>query len=173
MHETALLNPFNTEQFIWIDAGYYRRPNSAPLNGPIVRNNFTAHGVRKDQVVFQQVQPSPTYEIAGGAWGGTLQAIQTVYDRYFETFWYLATKKMDCIGFEQRTMVWMCKSFPDICNLHQSRDWFAMGRNWLREQNHDFSNSTRIPHNVTKEGPLVTRVPFPTEAVIRSSSSPV
>ena len=47
----------------------------------------------------------------------------------------------ECIGFEQRVMLMMCKSFPEVCNIHQNHDWFTMGmgRGWVRSVTYDFS----------------------------------
>ena len=162
MREVARENPFRTEFFYWVDAGYYRkdRSASAPLYSPIVRNNITEKGVDpRSQVVYQMIKSFPTYEIAGGAWGGTSEAIQLHYEKYWETFWYLTLySDKECVGFEQRVQVWMCRSFPKICVINKSQDWFAMGTNWLRDPDFDFMFQTfRIPprDKTTTVPPLV------------------
>ena len=169
MNEVSKVNPFNTEHIFWIDAGYYRRITHAPNYKPIVRNNVTANGVKREQVAFQNVFENPKeYEIAGGAWGGTPSALSSAYDRYFETFWWMVVNKYDCVGYEQRIMLLMCKRFPALCNvqMHKSEsDWFAMGRDWLRSAKYDFSKPFHLEHNETS---VVQPVPFPLEGVIHS-----
>jgi len=173
VHEVALLNPFQTEHFIWIDAGYYRRPSQAPRNGPIVRNNITANGVKPKQLLLQKVvtKEKPAYEIAGGAWGGTASAIQEAYDRYFQTFWFMVKNSVDCVGFEQRVFLFMCTGYPSLCSIHASnydRDWFAMGRKWLPSSHKDFSKPVQL--NETAPSSLARPIPFPTQKVIHSAT---
>ena len=84
MREVSRENPFDTEFFYWIDAGYYRKMHQSPIYSPIVRNNITDKGVEQHQVVYQMVNDFPTFEIAGAAFG-----IQLHYQNYWKTFWYL------------------------------------------------------------------------------------
>jgi len=172
LHETARLNPFNTEQFMWVDAGYFRKGPRSPRRSPIVRNNVTANGAGRNQVVLQQVLGEPSYEIAAGVWGGTFTALQAFSDRYWETFWHMVVTKTGSVAKEQRVFVWLCKSFPEVCAVKRSRDmdWFAMGERWLRTNTSSFASTVPIPHNATSEGPLViTPVQFPNDTVIFSS----
>ena len=170
MNEVAKVNPFNSEHIFWIDAGYYRRIIHAPNYEPIIRNNITANGVKRDQVVFQNIFKDPKeYEIAGGAWGGTPSALSSAYDRYFETFWWMVVNKYDCVGYEQRIMLLMCKRFPTLCSVQMhtaDKKWFMMGKVWLRNATYDFSKSFQLQHNETS---VVQPVPFPTEEVIHFS----
>ena len=167
MQEVAQLNPFQTEHFFWIDAGYFRNRGTSPKRIPIVRNNITANGVQKDQVLFQNVWLDPLKpEIAAGAWGGTAEAIDRVYDRYFQTFWWMIENREGCVGIEQQVMTKMCKSFPDICNIQQSewdKSWFEMGRVWLRRPMKDLSRP--VPLLVNETEVLVGNVQLPGERV--------
>lgn len=94
MHEVAQVNPFGTEQFVWLDAGYIRKKREIPDGRPLVRNNFTANGVRRDQLVLHNIISQPeenNYEIAGGAWGATKEGLERAYDLYFKTFWHMVS----------------------------------------------------------------------------------
>jgi hypothetical protein len=171
MQEVARLNPFHTEHFFWVDSGYFRKKINAPNYYPLIKNNVTKNGVRRDQILFQNIF-EPEYEIAGGAWGGTAQAIDIAYDRYWQTFWWMAVHRYDCIGYEQRVMVMMCKSFPSLCSIHMSKwdkDWFAMGTQWLRDPAHDWRNPYPFLHNETN---LVRPLSFPSEPVIHAVARP-
>ena len=55
IHEVARLNPFDTGHVFWIDSGYYRKPGVSPNYTPIVRNNVSANGVERHQVLFQNI----------------------------------------------------------------------------------------------------------------------
>jgi hypothetical protein len=168
LHEVALMNPFDTEHFFWIDAGYFRGKGRDGYR-PIVRNNITAHGVAPDQIVFQRAQDDESHEIAGGAFGGTSRALARAYDLYWLTFWHMIQQKKDCVGFEQRVMVWMCMSFPDLCHIHTSTNWFAMGKTWLPNADYDFAATRRgdIPLDA-KERPVVEEgsIQFPKEKIL-------
>ena len=170
MNEVANLNPFNTQHIFWVDSGYYRRKVIAPNYAPIIRNNITKNGIGPDQMAFQNIFRDPAeYEIAAGAWGGTVEAVTSSYERYFETFWWMVMNGYDCVGYEQRVMLLMCKSFPGLCNIHTDKwdkRWFEMGRTWLRDPNFDFSQSFKLLHNETG---FVQKVPFPTERVIHAN----
>ena len=79
----------------------------------------------------------------------------------------MAVHRYDCIGYEQRIMVMMCKSFPDLCLIQQSKhgkDWFAMGKVWLRSEERDWNASAiTFEHNETE---LVQPISFPTDKII-------
>ena len=160
MRETARVNPFDTEFLYWMDAGYFRQVGWQCTS--IIRNNITEKGVNpKTQLVYQMVKDYPSYEIAGGAWGGTPEAIQVHYKQYWRTFWYLVLySDKECPGYEQRVLVWMCRSVPELCVIHKSQranlSWFSMGQSWLRDADYEFTknhpvtiprldNTTRLP----------------------------
>jgi hypothetical protein len=172
MREVAQENPFDTEFFYWIDAGYFRRKTTSPIFSPIVRNNITDKGVERHQLVYQMINEFPTFEIAGGAWGGTADAIRLHYQKYWQTFWYLTLySDKECVGFEQRVLVWMCRSFPKICVINKSLNWFAMGTDWLRKTDYDFLyTTTKIPKDKTTTVPRLvepSKLIFPKESIIR------
>lgn len=167
-HEVSLVNPFETEHFVWVDSGYYRLgevnwPERGPVTGPrtthgavngvIVRNNMTKNGVGKDQFVVQNMLPEAKgYLIAGGAWGGTALGIQNAYDSYWKTFWFMAhhQDKPWCLGFEQHVLTHMCKSFPRLCLIQESEGgrhgmgaWHQLAEVMLRDSNYDFASSAK------------------------------
>ena len=168
--EVARLNPFDTELIYWLDIGYFRGKRSALNYRPIIQNNLTANGLAQHQVLFHNVYSDPNkYEIAAGAWGGTPEAIHQVYERYWQTFWWMALHRYDCVGIEQRILVMMCKSFPDICHIQmddKENQWVVMGRQWLQEPNRNWTaHQMQFLHNETQ---LVGPVEFPPEDVIVS-----
>jgi hypothetical protein len=138
--EAAVLNPFNTEHFIWVDAGYYRG-NNRPVHGVIVRNNITKNGVPPNKIMFPQMYNTDSMqEIAANVWGGTREAILETNEKYWIAFWDMVTKGLK-VSFEQRVMVTMCRTWPDFCyQVYSGRDedWFKLGKSWLRDPNTDF-----------------------------------
>jgi hypothetical protein len=47
----------------------------------------------------------------------------------------MALHRHDCIGYKQHVKVMMCKSFSELCSIHQSpvdAEWFIMGQYLLR-----------------------------------------
>lgn len=158
IHETSLVNPFDSEHFVWIDAGYYRgiearwpegqRPQSPAVNGVIVRNNMTKNGLWLDQLLVHNAEPeSRGYAVTGGAWGGSALGIQNAYEHYWKTFWFMAQNDNTwCIGYEQHVMTHMCKSFPKVCLIQESLDdtWRQMGEVILRDPNYDLVSNAII-----------------------------
>jgi hypothetical protein len=181
VHETALLNPFATEHFVWLDAGYFR---FAPVNGTVVRYNITAHGLQPHQMMFQNVEDcqSLRYILAGGTWGGSSAADRAFYRCYWQVFWFMVKHQISCVGVDQYVIVHMCKSFPETCSIHQSEtsgDWFRLGMDWWRDSNYDFSRSRVVldPHcpiqpgttfPINKPWPLATgTVKFPQQFPVK------
>ena len=169
MQETALVNPFNTETVFWIDAGYFRRPDGdAPIRKPIVRNNVTQNGAGARQFVSYRVEDRD--QLAAGSFGGTVEAISVIYDHYFATFWFMAVRKMCCIGIEQLVMRLMCRSFPDLCCIQDAQwGWFNMGKLYLTSRTYQWNKTFVYPPS--DEEYVTLPVVFPTDEVIVSSSS--
>mmetsp|Transcript_38287 Transcript_38287/g.93076 ORF Transcript_38287/g.93076 Transcript_38287/m.93076 type:complete len:179 (+) Transcript_38287:180-716(+) len=168
MQEVAQLNPFDTKHIVWVDAGYFRR--KGPAFGPIVRNNLTANGLGQSQIAFQNIfEDTSRYTLAGGAWGGTVQAIDHFYTKYFETFWYMALHAIDCIGYEQHVMLVMCHSFPGMCNINLSSHWFAMGQSWLRDPHMSFNETPFILGRQNRTNLVHGEIRFPSDRVGDSS----
>ena len=162
MREVALLNPFQTELFAWIDAGYFRGNRQERLrNQPIVRNNITQNGVPPNQILFQNVFQHPwDQEIAAGAFGGRRDAILQAYDKYWLSFWDMVRKGLK-VGYEQRVMVTMCRSWPELCSVQysgQDKNWVQMGTKWLRQPHHNFSTTTMLLSSSTNETLLPTTI---------------
>jgi hypothetical protein len=65
------------------------------------------------------------------------------------------------VCYEQRVMVTMYRTWPDLCSIHYSGrdgDWFAMGRNWLRNPGLIFSSNGAVLGNSANETLLPTTV---------------
>ena len=139
LEESAIVNPFDTEHFVWLDAGYFR---DELVSGVIVRNNMTENGLslNQKQMIFQNVFPKEQgYLIAAGAFGGSTAAVHQFYKNYWKTFWYMVTKHhYSSIGMEQYVLVHLCKSFPEQCLIQESEHWFRLGQEWLRDPSYNF-----------------------------------
>lgn len=143
MKEVAFQNPFHTEHFFWVDGGYFRgKAATGMVHGVIARNNISANGIAPGQVLFANMYGHPNnQEIAAGVWGGTKEAIFEANQKYWIAFWDSVTKGLQ-VGLEQRVLITMCRSWPDLCHMVYSgrdQDWFTLGRNWMRQTNFNFS----------------------------------
>lgn len=148
LHEAAAVNPFETDHFFWMDAGYFRRRAKSPRNRPVIQNNISANGVLPRRILVQNIfKESSRQVIAAGAWGGTGAAIQEAYDRYFETFQFMVKNDVTCVGYEQLVLIEMCRTFTSLCCIQYSGedgDWFAMGRDMLPNPQTTFYDSFEL-----------------------------
>jgi hypothetical protein len=118
---------------------------------------MTQTGVLRNQILLPSVfGPKRPWdqEIAAGTFGGRAHAILEANEKYWMSFWYMVTKGLK-VCYEQRVMVTMCRTWPDLCSIHyysgRDGDWFVMGRYWLRNPGFDFSNNGAVLGNSTNE----------------------
>lgn len=179
MKYAAKMNPFQTDEFLWIDAGYFRGRYDMG-HAPIVRNNITSHGVQADRMLFQNIFLDPAkQELAAGAFGGTAEAIYAFNDKYWFTFWDMVKKGL-MVTFEQRVFVSLCRTWPRMCHIvhaGEDKDWFAMGKNMLRSSTFDFSKvkvELQTPFNESLQPTTIVEdisSEFP-EGIVTGSNSP-
>ena len=137
LHSVAMLNPFNTTQFLWVDTGYFRNPAPHVFRRSAVRVNITEMGVNRDSVLLYQMIPyeydresviSGNRVLTGGnSFVGTYDGISNLYSAYYDTFWtMLITGQF--VGSDQKVMYRTCHAYPHVCHIHRPRRY----RQWLK-----------------------------------------
>jgi hypothetical protein len=137
LQSVAMLNPFNTTQFLWVDTGYFRNPAPHVHRRSAVRVNITKMGVKRDSVLLYQMIPyeydretviSGNRVLTGGnSFIGTYDGIAELYSAYYDTFWtMLITGQF--VGSDQKVMYRTCHAYPRACHIHRPRGY----RQWLK-----------------------------------------
>ncbi|KAL7541074.1 hypothetical protein ACHAXR_010613 [Thalassiosira sp. AJA248-18] len=137
LHSAAMLNPFNTTQFIWVDTGYCRNPAPTLYRQSAVRINITKDGVKDESTLLFEMIPykfdrevviSGNQVLVGGnSFIGTYNGISNLYSAFYETFWAMsATGKF--VGSDQKVLYRTCHTYPNACHIHKPRKW----RQWLK-----------------------------------------
>mmetsp|Transcript_16877 Transcript_16877/g.35430 ORF Transcript_16877/g.35430 Transcript_16877/m.35430 type:complete len:540 (+) Transcript_16877:62-1681(+) len=136
LQTAAMLNPFNTTQFLWVDTGYWRNPAPHLHRKSAVMINMTKEGVKDESTLLFQMRPY-NYKrdvvidgnevlVGGNSFGGTYNGISNLYSAFYETFWAMAaTGKF--VGSDQKVMYRTCHTYPTTCHIHKPRKW----RQWL------------------------------------------
>ena len=117
LHSAAMLNPFNTTQFLWVDTGYFRNPAPHAYRQSVVRINITEEGVKDESTLLFQMIPyafdrdaviSGNQVLTGGnSFIGTYTGISNLYSAFYDVFWtMLATGKF--VGSDQKVMYRAC-----------------------------------------------------------------
>ena len=134
LYATVQLNPFDTDGFIWMDAGYFRKEHMAPkLSKPILHVNLTDLGVPREKMLFLHVrnddlESEARVNIAGNSYFGTKDALLAFYFQYYLTFWDWVKKKNKFIGSDQFVLTETCRRYPMNCHPYFGggfRWWFA------------------------------------------------
>ncbi|KAL3803061.1 hypothetical protein ACHAW5_009471 [Stephanodiscus triporus] len=137
LHSAAMLNPFNTTQFLWVDTGYFRNPAPHVYRQSIVRINITEEGVKEEStLLFQMIEYAYAWDavisgnqvlIGGNSFIGTYTGISNLYSAFYDTFWnMLATGQF--VGSDQKVMYRTCHTYPDACHIHKARKY----RQWSK-----------------------------------------
>ena len=137
LQSAAMLNPFNTTQFVWVDTGYWRNPAPHMYRQSAVRINITKEGVKEDSTLLFQMIPynfdrdaviSGNQVLVGGnSFIGTYNGISNLYSAFYETFWTMsATGKF--VGSDQKVFYRTCHTYPNACHIHKPKKW----RQWLK-----------------------------------------
>merc|ERR1712151_959658 len=133
MSAAAEINPFESTQFLWADAGYFRHSYVIKPKEAIVANDVTKNGLHPSKVMFLQIwDPSKDRPIvaAGNMYIGTRDAFFKFYDRYYQTLWFLAKKRIS-VGSDQHVMCYTCYYFKEVCHLHSTgrlKGWFDLSK---------------------------------------------
>ena len=140
----------------------------------LVANNVTKNGLHPSKVMFLQVmEPSEDNPIvaAGNMYIGTHDAFSKFYDRYYQTFWFLA-KKGIFITSDQFVLCYTCYYFKDVCHLHRKgkfRQWFILSKDFKNERNTftDNYNSSwlGLMDNIYAPSSMDVNLAFPTGVV--------
>lgn len=138
LHTAAMLNPFNTTQFVWADTGYFRNPAPHAYRQSVVRINVTERGVSDESaLMFQMIPYKNTREkvvtgnqvlVGGNSVAGTYRGISNLYSAFYETFWTMASTGR-FVGSDQKVMYRTCHTYPYACHVHhprKDRQWFKM-----------------------------------------------
>ena len=138
LHSAAMLNPFNTSQFLWVDTGYFRSPAPHAYRQSVVRINITQEGVKDDSVLlYQMINYNYNQEtvisgnqvlVGGNSFIGLYAGISNLYSAFYDTFWtMLVTGKF--VGSDQKVMYRTCHTYPNACHIHKAqkqRGWLKM-----------------------------------------------
>ncbi|KAL3778413.1 hypothetical protein HJC23_004734 [Cyclotella cryptica] len=138
LHSAAMLNPFNTTQFVWVDTGYWRNPAPHLYRKSAVMINITEEGVKDEStLLFQMIDYNFNREVVisgdqvlvgGNCFAGTYTGISNLYSAFYETFWAMAsTGKF--VGSDQKVLYRTCHTYPAACHIHKPRkmrSWLAM-----------------------------------------------
>ena len=131
LHSAAMLNPFNTTQFLWVDAGYFKMKSAAHLyRQSAVRINMTEMGVEDESALLCQmyeynyvrdeVISGNRVLFGGNSIAGTYRGIPNLYSAYYDAFWTMsATGKF--VGSDQKVMFRACHAYPRACHIHSPR----------------------------------------------------
>lgn len=136
LQSAAMLNPFNTTQFAWVDTGYWRNPAPHLYRQSAVRINITKEGVADDSMLLYQMLPynfdrevvisGDQVLVGGNCFAGTYNGISNMYSAFYETFWAMSvTGKF--VGSDQKIMYRTCHTYPSACHVHKPKGW----RKWL------------------------------------------
>lgn len=138
LHSAAMLNPFNTTQFAWVDTGYFRNPAPHAYRQSIVRINITKEGVSDESTLLFQMIPYNYKDdavisgnqvlVGGNSFIGTYHGIDNLYSAFYDTFWTMAATGQ-FVGSDQKVMYRTCHTFPTACHIHhpkKDRQWLKM-----------------------------------------------
>ena len=140
LNATAARNPFRSEAFFWIDAGYFRDERHNGMDITTVRT----HSIKPGAMTFILVYPlwlwrlnecisSPVFldAIAGNLFGGDALAVHS-WCRHYEQMLLLYHANSWFLGKDQTVMNSICLQTPDLCHyikhnrtLHESA-WGAL-----------------------------------------------
>jgi len=168
LHTAAMLNPFNTTQFAWVDTGYFRNPAPHAYRQSVVRINITKEGVADESTLMFRMIPYNFKEdavisgnqvlVGGNSFIGTYHGLDNLYSAFYDTFWTMATTGQ-FVGSDQKVMYRTCHMYPNACHIHhprKDRQWLKMlgellpgveGGEKIGQplQLHDFSSNENVP----------------------------
>ena len=141
LKEIALLDPFHTKNFIWMDMGSFR--NTKYNDKLVVTSDFTEHKLLARRMLFLRVSKAVKWlqskymskslyrdvidfnmYIGGTVFGGTRDAILLWHDAFYKEMdaWANASK---FIGKDQSIMISCCYNNPELCAYVDPNDQFG------------------------------------------------
>lgn len=185
LQTAAMLNPFNTTQFAWVDAGYCRNPFPHLYRQSAVRINITEEGVdSQSTLLFQMIEYKPTRDkvvsgdqvlVGGNSFAGTYEGITNLYSAFYETFWTMAsTGKF--VGSDQKVLYRTCHTYPRVCHVHRPRKmraWLRMLGELLPAGGTGVSEGEKIgaPLELTEIIEPLENLPIPPNGVVNDATS--
>lgn len=181
LHSAAMLNPFNTTQFVWVDTGYWRNPAPHMYRQSAVRVDVTAEGVDPGKVLLFQMIPynynreaviSGNQVLVGGnCFAGTYDGISNLYAAFYETFWTMAATG-EFVGSDQKVLYRTCHTYPDACHIHRPRKM----RQWLKmlgELLPGVEGGEKIGQPLELDGiiPPLENLPMPPNGIVDDATS--
>ena len=144
LNATAVANPFGSENFFWIDSGYFRDHRHDGLD---IRGTSTSL-VRPGAVAFLQINPFTQRELngftpgnaiepvlrdrlAGNLFGGDAVAVQSWCDRYQRMLLFYNSNGW-FIGKDQTVMISTCMETQNLCQRiepnprNHENTWFSL-----------------------------------------------
>ncbi|KAL7533583.1 hypothetical protein ACHAWF_004551, partial [Thalassiosira exigua] len=168
------VNPFKTDYFAWVDAGYYMAKGfSPPSEGPSFALNLTKAGVPDTKMLLLHIR-NETREhhgyrkvcTAGNMFVGHKKAVRNMYHRYYATLWDMI-KRGEFVGSDQMVMCETCYRYPDVCFPYFSgsfRAWHDMA-SLLRNRGSALEISPHFKFSSATPVEVKELAPFPTEPI--------
>ena len=181
LQSAAMLNPFNTTQFVWIDTGYCRGPFPHLYRQSAVRINITDAGVDDESMLLLQVWKynfnrsnvisGDQVLVGGNSFIGTYNGISKFYSAYYETFWTMSATG-HFVGSDQKVMHRTCHTYPRVCHIHKPR----RDKQWLKMIEALLPGVTRrekigVPLKLEDFIPPEDNVPIPPNEIVDDSTS--
>jgi hypothetical protein len=181
LQSAAMLNPFNTTQFVWIDTGYCRGPFPHLYRQSAVRINITDAGVDDESMLLLQVWKynfnrtnvisGDQVLVGGNSFIGTYNGISKFYSAYYETFWTMSATG-HFVGSDQKVMYRTCHTYPRVCHIHKPR----RDKQWLKMIEALLPGDTRrekigAPLKLEDFIPPEDNVPIPPNEIVDDSTS--
>ena len=131
VQKTANKNPFGTEYFVYIDAGYLRKiEHEMYVNWP--DEKLFGNTLDKDKVYVYDIHLNNKVYISGGFFAGTRNAFQKFHKLYYRTMEdILLSKKKDVfIGKDQNLYLHIVTQYPHLFTIQNkstmaSDPWFS------------------------------------------------
>jgi hypothetical protein len=180
LQAAAMINPFNTTQFAWVDTGYWRNPAPHLYRNSAVRINVTKEGVSDDALLLYQMKPykfnretvisGDTVLVGGNCFAGTYNGISNMYSAFYDTWWTMsATGKF--VGSDQKVMYRTCHTYPTACHIHKASRGYGKWLNMLGTVLPDLGEKIAEPLKVEALIEPLQNLPIPPNGVVDDATS--
>lgn len=180
LQSAAMLNPFNTTQFVWADTGYWRNPAPHMYRQSAMRINMTKEGVSDDSMLLYQMLPDSSDRevvisgdnvlVGGNCFVATYNGISNMYSAFYETFWAMAaTGKF--VGSDQKVLFRTCHTYPSACHIHNKPKGDRKWLNMLGMLLPDRGEKVGKPLEVTPLIEPLKHLPIPPNGVVDDATS--
>lgn len=162
LKQVALLNPFSSKTFVWMDMGAFR--NTKYNNKKVIQTDFTKNSLLNDRMIFLRISTAVKWlqskymsrhiykdviqynmYLGGGIFGGTKDAIFKWHNKFYNEM-DLWAKEKKFIGKDQSMMISCCHKNPELCAYvdpnHDYGDPFFYMQPWFHGET---NNKVYIP----------------------------